>query len=245
MNEFPKHLLVSAKEVQSLIKAEWSVIRTGQHLVDDRWRALYKVKRFSDNCCGILFIGNYGFASNGHWVMKIRTDGPSVDPDVRYFFYDYATEEVIENYNPFKVPVDELLKVVQQWKYFNVKLRVDDIKDVIEGNIKNVRHRRDISFHAGYDSETHEMGIRLESKKGVTQLTRIPVYSDILPGGFPEFSVNLSYLHKILDIIAPWYNVLDFCFDGTGVREAIIIKAKNPYSLNKMDIRLALGQFTI
>ncbi len=246
-NELPKHLIVSMREIQSLIKAEWSVIRTYQKLVNEEWRVTKRIRRFPEECCGVLFFNSCAFASNGHFILKIKTDGPSVDPNVKYFFYDYLQDEVIENYNPFlefvNIGINDLLYFFKEWKPYNIKVRVEDLKNIIEGNVKNVRHRRDIAFHAGYDSERSELGIRLEDKKGSSNLVRIPVYAFPFQG-FPEFSVNLSYFHKILDIMAPWYHVIELCFSGLP-NHAITIKAKNPAIPDKPDIRAILGQFIL
>lgn len=243
--EIPKHILIDIKEIQSLIKAEWSVIRTCQKLIQQEWKSIYDKKRFPDNCCGILFVGNYALASNGHWAMKIRTDGPSIDPNVHYFFYSYLDDEVYENFNPFSqigLEVEDFLYVLQKWKLYNLKVRLEDLKNVIEERVSIVRHRRKIAFHGGYDSNTNELCVRLESKKDRTEMVRIPVYS-YPPEGFPEFSVNLSYLHKILDIIAPFYHVVDICFNG-GDNEPLIIKAKNNHR-DTPDIRFALAQYWV
>lgn len=236
-----KHILVDTREIQSLVKAEWSVIRKCQNLILDEWGTVTKT-RFPDSCCGMLFKGNYGYASNGHWMLKVRTDGPSIDPEVKYFFYSYLDDEVYENYNPFSdvgVDIEDFHSVIQQWKIYNLKIRVEDLINTIEENVSIVRHRRKVAFHAGYDSETNELGVRLEFKKGGTKLVRVPVYSYKLPG-FPEFSVNLSYIHKIVLVVAPYFNVIDLCFDGGD--SPLIIKAKNGFQ-GKPDIRFALGQY--
>jgi hypothetical protein len=165
---------------------------------------------------------------------------------VRHFFYNYNDDAVYENFNPFQehagVSVEEMLSIIQQWKSYVCKVRVSDLIDAIEEKVSVVRHRREIGFHGGYDSGTNELLVRLAHKKGATTTTRIPVYSSPSEG-FPEFVVNLSYLHKVIDIVSPFYHVIDLCFNG-GFDETILIKAKNPYRKSP-DIRFALGQFII
>jgi hypothetical protein len=116
MMQFEKHKLVDLEPVQSLVRAEWGVVRTAQSLVSEDWAARLKVSRFDDKCCGILFYNGYAFACNGHWIMRTIVDYTSVDPEVSMFFYDYLRDEVLENYNPFEeiygITLDAMFKIL-------------------------------------------------------------------------------------------------------------------------------------
>jgi len=227
---------------ESLTKAEWEVVHSAQSLVFAPW--MERKMRFSPACCGILFVRNYAFASNGHWAMKLRTDGTFIDPSVTSLFYDYIADDVLENVNPFEkehVPLELMFALFNIWKKYTVKVRVEDLIAVIEANFKFIRDRRYTAFHGGMDGDTNELGIRLEHKDDKIPLVRIPIYGRTQPEEFPEFCVNTSYLHKILEMLRPHIHLVELGFDGT-LGESLLIKAKNPGS-DKADMRFILGQY--
>ena len=242
---FEKHNLVDCDKVQSLIKSEWSVIRTKQALIDDHWKNNLSTNRISDDaCCGMLFTNNYAFACNGHWLMRTKVDFTSMDDTVKYFFYNYLTDEVMENYNPFaevyNINEQNLFNITSTWCTYNVKMRVQDILDTLGSAVELVKNRRAYAMHASI-GDSGMMGIRLETNKNVSDLLRIPIYSEGCTD-FPEFSVNLSYFYKIIDIISDYYHVVDLCFNCDS--QPLIIKAKNPKRPDKPDMRFALGNFS-
>ena len=226
---------------KSFIKSEWTSIRTNNEFVDYD----VPVARFPEECCGILFAENYAYASNGHWLVKAKVDGPSFDVNVSHFFYDYNSEEIYENYNPFvtyaDLSIEDMLKVMQLWRTFCLKLRVTDIIDLSDQFIPAIRHRRATAIEAKYIPELNKLQVELKYKKKTVSGVFLDLHSSAV-SEFPTFSVNLSYLYKVMQIIRPYYHVVDLCINDEV--SPLVIKAKNPF-LNKPDLRFALGQYNL
>lgn len=192
-----KHEFVNNKEITSLIKAEWQTVRTNQlGLLENTAKSL-----FSERCCGALFFGDQVVASNGHWLIHANTDGPSMDYNVSHFFYDYITDEVRENYNPFTkegVYVVDLFDLICCPQQYQFKLRAVDIVDCSEQLVPTIRARRNTTFEAQPKTGTSALEFILTTRKEVISdiiPLPVPVYSP-----FPSFSVNLSYFCKMMAV---------------------------------------------
>lgn len=221
--------------LQSLVKSEWGVIRTQQNFITGSWQK--SPKRFPDSCCGILFVRNYAFASNGHWGIKIRSDGPSVDERVQYFFYSYLTDEVYENYSPFMevgLDIEGMFEMFNCWYPHNLKMRSQALLEVIEENYNQLRKRRGVAVHCRITGGELLLDF---IEKDKTKKVILPAHKH---QGEAEFTVNLAYFHKIIDMISSDFDIVDIGIGGdTG---NIMIKAKNPFR-NKPDIRVVLASY--
>jgi hypothetical protein len=177
--------------------------------------------------------------------MKIRTQEYMLDSAVDNLFFSYTDDEgiVTENSNPFtqifNVSPDSLYDILGTWRKYDVKIRIDDLTHLVDEVVPTVRDRRGYALHVSQDRD--QLGLRFETREGASSLYTIPAYG-YSDASFPEFSVNLSYLTKMLKVVSDWYYVVDICFSG-NFTDHIVVKAKNPHE-DKPDIRFALGQFS-
>lgn len=230
--------------IQSLVKAEWDTIRSPQQTLCPSWPLVNK--RFTKDCCGILFSKGTAFASNGHFIMKIRTNEEMIDHSVNHFFFVYRENEeeecILENANPFQsfgISTDDLFGVFNVWMPYNIKLRIDDLLDAANDVVPTVRNRRKYTLHVSYGGYA-TLRLRFDPKGGEPVEVLIPSYGRAF-SEFPPFSVNLSYLTKILKVVADWYYVVDICVSNDP-NSLVMIKAKNPHDV-KPNIRFMLGQY--
>lgn len=241
-NYIEKHVLVSDRDITSLIKAEWQAVRSNQVRLEDLDAP---ISLFPNSCCGILFLGHYALASNGHWLMRAVTDGPSLDYNVSHFFYDYIEDDVFENVNPFHeegIGVREMLAVTGIQPRFSLKIRPQDIKDFIEQLVPAIRERRICSFKAKPLAGTTVIEVTIESKKGevLADVIRLP---EIITSAFTSWSVNCSYIHKIASILTTFTDVVVLEFNGYE-QDPIIFRI--PSTDGKYDVlTFVLGQYFI
>ncbi len=241
-NYIEKHLLVSDRDITSLIKAEWQAVRSNQVRLEDLDAS---TSLFPNSCCGILFLGHHALASNGHWLMHAVTDGPSLDYNVSHFFYDYIEDDVFENINPFHeegVCVREMLNVIDTPSRFSLKIKPQDIKDFIEQLVPAIRERRICSFKARPLAGTTVSEVTIESKKGevLADVIRLP---EIITSAFTPWSVNCSYIHKIASILTTFTDVVTLEFNG-GRHDPIIFRVSSAAGSYAV-LTFVLGQYFI
>lgn len=229
-----KHELVDSKELASLVKAEWQTIRTNQSTL-----LKYPGKPlFSEKCCGILFFGDHAIASNGHWLIHVVTDGPSYDYNVSHFFYDYLSDEVIENYIPFSgegVYIADLIDLIYKPQQYQFKLRPVDITDFAEQMIPTIRNRRNTLLQVDAKAGSSNLDVTLSTRnETISEIIRLPVpmYSP-----FPQFSVNLSYFCKIMAIADNYSDIVIVETDGFNAPIYVKLPGLNP------GLTMVLGQY--
>lgn len=212
-----KERLVDNPYLTSLIKAEWNVVRNNYQPIDHD--PDIPEATFSPRCCGILFFGNNAVASNGHWLMHALTEGPSIDYNVSKYFYDYATDDVFENVNPFHregISIQNMLDVAfgpEGSRKICVSPR--DIVDMIEQLAPSIKTRRTASFTASPIIGEALIEVVIKSKKSlVRDFLRVPE-----PVKYQQdtWTVNCSYIHKIAGVFSSFTDsvLIDFA-GGTG-----------------------------
>ena len=238
-------------QVQSLVKAEWSVIRTCQNFIFKEWKSVDSPTRFSDDCCGMLFIDGEAFASNGHWLMRLKVDTTSVDPNVSHFFVKYENikdnEDVQENVNPFDkfgLTIEDFRSLIHMGREYTTVAKVEELLGVIESNIAIVRSRRKLAFHGGIDPLTSTMGIRIESDNNTSDLYRVNIWGTPNYEVYPEFSLNLSYFYKILSILNEYYYWVSIEFDN-NINQSVVIKGFEPNGDDHIGLEFVLAQYIV
>lgn len=212
---------------QSLVKAEWNIVRTYQNMVD----SLIGDRTNFQNC-GLLFFKEYAFATNGHWIMRIKTEKAFLTTPV---YYDYNIEDVVEDYAGFPIDLQTMFDLVSAWKPYTLKVRVADIMGVLDEAYPVLKDKRlyGVTFHTADNMIT----LDLTSKKYAGKTKIVPTYKEC--SYFPDICIQMSYLYKMLEITAPYYHVVEFCVGDSG---PVTIKAKNPFQ-HKPDIRFVVGQY--
>lgn len=243
LNYIEKHILVSDRDVTSLIKAEWQAVRSNQVRLEDLDAP---TALFPNSCCGILFLGHHALASNGHWLMHAVTDGPSLDYNVSHFFYDYIEDDVFENINPFHeegISVREMLGIIDSPARFTLKINPQDIKDFIEQLVPAIRDRRISSFSAKPLAGTTIMEVSIKSKKGevISDVIRLP---EIITTAFTPWSVNCSYIHKIASILSTFGDVVLLEFSG-GAHAPVLFKVPSSNDEQHCILTFMVGQYFI
>lgn len=240
LEHIEKHVLVSDRDVTSLVKAEWGVVRSNQQQLEPD----APVALFPDSCCGILFLGYHALASNGHWLMHALTEGPALDYNVSHYFYDYAEDNVYENVNPFHdegLDIRTMFNIIDTPMRFRLCIKPQDIKDFIDQLVPVIRERRAAVFSAKPLPGTAVMEVTIESKKGgfISDIIKLPepIYS-----AFTPWSVNCSYIYKIASILTRFTDMVTLEFNG-GKHDPILFRIPQNSNTPGSPLTFALGQY--
>ncbi len=217
-------------KLQTLVKAEWDIVRVGNNSNPN-----INITTQDTSLCGILYYKEYAFAGNGHWFGRIKLrDSYAENP----YFFDYNLDDVKVAFNPFADVMHELFNEVTSWQRFSTKIRPTDFLEGVDKCLPILRERRLYNVQMEYIDGMILCTLFPKRRTDEIKYFNIPVYSTDL--NFAPCTLSLTYLYKMLEIIAEYYYVVELASeDSYG---AVILKAKRIRS-DKPDIRFRLENY--
>lgn len=243
-----------AERIKALVYKEWA------HVKPDTTNNI-RIQNDKD-CCGVLFDAQYGYATNGMFLARLRIDDRSPET-IPIFFSYYDQENPVKDSDPFArfIPDirDRFNVIFDEWRKYCVRTPIAAVYDWLKSLpcIDYVDRRRK-SFVEGYITCDHigrpYFALKVYEKTSEFSVeeqgfSQFPAWGAEASRPKPEsqggrFVVNAAFLLPSLAALREDYYLCDFRFNDyrADYRQGPLVVAGENFRSGKPQIEFALIQ---